>query len=179
MPKLGLQGSLWQTVFFVLLGTAAMTIAAKIQVPIAPVKISMQSFVCILLGCMYGPRLGALTMIAYVCEGALGLPVFQGTPEKGLGLAYMMGPTGGYLLGFVLSATVAGWLSNRGWGKTIASALGLFALASWTLDVCGLAWLSSLLGKSTAWGVWTSYQWAFVLKAGLFAGLYPLIRRRT
>src|SRR5690606_14969027 len=92
----------------VVLGTLLLTASAKIQVPFWPVPMTMQTFVVLFLGAALGPRLGALTVLLYLAQGALGLPVFAGTPEKGIGLAYMLGPTGGYLIGFVPAAYVVG-----------------------------------------------------------------------
>src|ERR671918_1724759 len=95
------------------LGSALLTISAKIEVPFYPVPMTMQTLVVLLLGMAYGARLGAATVLLYLAEGAVGLPVFAGTPERGIGIAYMMGPTGGYLVGFVLSAAITGWLTER------------------------------------------------------------------
>ena len=96
-----------------LLGSALLTISAKLEVPFYPVPMTMQTLVVLLLGMAYGARLGAATVLLYLAEGAVGLPVFAGTPERGIGIAYMMGPTGGYLVGFVLSAAITGWLTER------------------------------------------------------------------
>src|SRR5690606_39847996 len=82
------------------LGTLLLTASAKIQVPFWPVPMTMQTFMVLFLGAALGPRLGALTVLLYLTQGAAGLPVFAGTPEKGLGIAYIAGPTGGSLLGF-------------------------------------------------------------------------------
>src|SRR5947209_549651 len=84
------------------LGSLALTLSAKLQVPFYPVPMTMQSLVVLLIGLGFGWRLGTATVLLYLAEGLAGLPVFAGTPEKGIGLAYMMGPTGGYLAGFVL-----------------------------------------------------------------------------
>ena len=73
----------------------------------------MQTLVVLLLGMAFGARLAAATVLLYLAEGAVGLPVFAGTPERGIGIAYMLGPTGGYLVGFVLSAAITGWLTER------------------------------------------------------------------
>ena len=97
-----------RTLALLLIGSALLTVSAKIQVPFWPVPMTMQTFVVLVLGAVYGWRLGAATVLAYLAEGAAGLPVFAGTPEKGIGIAYMMGPTGGYLIGFVAAAAVVG-----------------------------------------------------------------------
>src|SRR5256885_9623717 len=93
------------------LGSLALTLSAKLQVPFYPVPMTMQSLVVLLIGLAFGWRLGTATVLLYLAEGLAGLPVFAGTPEKGIGLAYMMGPTGGYLVGFVLAAAFLGWLA--------------------------------------------------------------------
>lgn len=85
-------------------GSLLLTVSAKTQIAFYPVPMTMQTLVIMVLGMALGPRLGAATVMLYLGQGALGLPVFAGTPEKGLGLAYMAGPTGGYLAGFVAGA---------------------------------------------------------------------------
>ena len=92
----------------VLFGTLLLTISAKIKVPFYPVPMTMQTFVVVLIGITLGWKLGLVTVFAYLFEGVIGLPVFAGTPEKGIGLAYFMGPTGGYLVGFLVATFVAG-----------------------------------------------------------------------
>ena len=73
--------------------------------------------VVLLIGMVFGTKLGAMTIMLYYVEGAMGIPVFAGTPEKGIGLAYMLGPTGGYLAGFLLAAMACGELARRGWDR--------------------------------------------------------------
>ena len=85
----------------VIFGTMLLTISAKIKVPFYPVPMTMQTFVVVIIGIAFGWKLGLATIFAYLFEGAVGLPVFAGTPEKGIGLSYMIGPTGGYLVGFI------------------------------------------------------------------------------
>jgi len=94
-------------------GSIALTISAKISIPAVPVPFTLQTLVVLLLGFAYGPTLAGATVGLYLLQGAFGLPVFQGTPEKGLGMVYMMGPTGGYLLGFLVAAVVCGKLAQR------------------------------------------------------------------
>ena len=90
-----------RTATLILIGTGLLTLSAHIQVPFWPVKLSLQTFVVLVIGIAYGSRLGGATILAYLVEGAIGLPVFQ----SGAGIAYMVGPTGGFLLGFVLAAS--------------------------------------------------------------------------
>lgn len=157
-----------KNLMIVLLGSGLMALAAHIQIPLDVVKISMQSFVCIFLGCLLGARLGAATMMLYLAEGAMGLPVFQNSTQ-GLGLLYFAGPTGGYLIGFVAAAYIAGLMWEKGWGHSLMSAAILFAISSWVLDACGVGYLAILFGFDKAVGVYLSYQMAFILKLGLFA----------
>ena len=92
--------NIFKKISLILLGTLLLTISAKIKVPFYPVPMTMQTFVVVLIGIAFGWKLGLATIFAYLFEGAIGLPVFAGTPEKGIGIIYMMGPTGGYLVGF-------------------------------------------------------------------------------
>ena len=93
--------------------TILIALSSKISVPFYPVPMTMQTFVVLLCGVILGPRFGFITLSLYLFEGAIGLPVFQGTPEKGLGIMYLMGPTGGYLIGFIISAFIAGLLFSK------------------------------------------------------------------
>lgn len=160
-------------------GTALLTIAAKIQVPFYPVPMTMQTFVVLALGMAYGWRLGGATLILYLAEGAVGLPVFAGTPEKGIGLAYMLGGTGGYLIGFVLAAAVCGWLAERGWDRNVAkTALAMFA-GNIIIYVPGLLWLGGLFGWDKPileWGL-TPFILGDLTKLALAAAVLPLAWR--
>ena len=91
-----------------ILGTLLLTISAKVKIPFYPVPMTMQTFVVLFLGITLGPKIGLLTISLYLFEGIFGLPVFAGTPEKGIGLTYFIGPTGGYLVGFLAATYVAG-----------------------------------------------------------------------
>jgi len=90
-------------------GTIALWVSAKIQIPFYPVPLTMTTLVVLLIGAAYGWRLGLVTIALYLAEGAAGLPVFAGTPEKGIGLAYMLGGTGGYLMGYLFAVGAVGW----------------------------------------------------------------------
>lgn len=127
-------------------GSLLLTVAAKVQIPFYPVPITMQTLVVLLIGLAYGWKLGTLTLLLYLTQGLLGLPVFAGTPEKGLGLAYLLGPTGGYLVGFVVAAAVCGWLAERGWARNITTTVAAMLIGNLIIYTCGLAWLGSLIG---------------------------------
>jgi biotin transport system substrate-specific component len=131
----------------VVAGTALMALSAKIQVPMWPVPMTMQTFAVLVIGMAYGWRLGGLTMLAYLAEGAAGLPVFAG----GAGLAYMAGPTGGYLVGFAIAAMLVGWLGGeRGWDRNVPLTLVAMTLGTAVIFGLGAAWLSVLIGFDAA-----------------------------
>ena len=137
-------------------GSLLVWLSAKVQVPFWPVPMTLQVMALFAIAATFGLRLGLATVALYVAEGALGLPVFAGTPEKGIGIAYMMGPTGGYILGFLLMAAIVGWLADRGWSRS-AWKLALAGLAGLVvLYVPGLAWLAQFvgMGKALAFGFW-------------------------
>ncbi len=160
-------------------GTALLTIAAKIQVPFYPVPMTMQTFVVLALGMAYGWRLGGATMLLYMAEGAAGLPVFAGTPEKGIGLAYMLGGTGGYPIGFVLAAAVCGWLAERGWDRSVAKTALAMLAGNVIIYVPGLLWLGGLYGWDKPileWGL-TPFILGDVTKLALAAAVLPLAWR--
>ena len=130
----------------VLAASLALWASAKLSIPIGPVPISMQTLVVLVLGAALGPRLGALAVLAYLAEGAAGLPVFAGTPEKGIGLAYMVGPTGGYLVGFVVAAFAVGALARRRWDRSFLAATALMLVGHAIVFAFGLLWLGTVIG---------------------------------
>ncbi len=140
-----------RAVVAVVLGSALLAVSAHVQVPFWPVRLSMQSFVVLGIGLACGGRLGAATLLAYLTEGALGLPVFQG----GAGLAYMAGPTGGYLLGFLLAAFAVGALAERGAMRGWTGRVVVLLLGVALIYVPGVAWLAVLFGpvKAVAFGL--------------------------
>ena len=131
-------------------GSLLLWLSAKVQVPFWPVPMTLQVMALTLIAASFGLRWGVATVALYLAEGALGLPVFAGTPEKGIGLAYMMGPTGGYLAGFLLLAAVVGGLADKGWSRHPVK-LGLAGLAGlMVLYLPGLGWLSQFIGLEKA-----------------------------
>jgi biotin transport system substrate-specific component len=159
-------------VLLAVVGSLLLALSAKVNVPFYPVPLSMQTFAVLVIGAAYGWRLGGATVLLYLAEGALGLPVFAGTPEKGIGLAYMMGPTGGYLAGFMAGAVLTGWLCERGWDRTWALLLAAMFIGHVAIFVFGVAWLAGLIGFEKAWiaGVVPFYL-ATVLKTLLAAAV--------
>ena len=130
-------------VAMVLLGTLLLTASAKINVPTWPVPVTLQTFAVAALAGAYGWRLGVATIIAYLLEGALGIPVFA----TGGGVAYLIGPTGGFLIGFIPMAAIIGLAADRGVSRRIV-ALGLWMLiGDAVLFVFGFAWLVLVLAN--------------------------------
>lgn len=159
-----------QGAFLALIGSAALTVSAKTQIPFYPVPMTAQTLVVLLLGMTFGARLALLTVLLYLAQGALGLPVFAGTPEKGVGLAYMAGPTGGYLVGFALGAWLVGWLTER---RDDAQALAFAALAALVvIYLLGATWLASWVGieRAVELGV-VPFVFGDLLKAALAVGI--------
>lgn len=132
------------------LGTLLLTLSAKTKVIFGPVDMSLQTLAVLLIGAAFGLRLGTATLALYLLEGAAGLPVFQSTPEKGLGLLYMVGPTGGYLAGFVAMAAIAGWAADRGFDRKPLTLLAAMLAAEAVMMAMGFAWLASLIGAEQA-----------------------------
>ncbi|MCR4268276.1 biotin transporter BioY [Nitratireductor sp. ZSWI3] len=140
------------TQFFLALGaTLLLTLSAKTKVVLGPVDLSLQTLAILLIAATFGMRLGIATLLLYLAEGAMGLPVFQSTPEKGIGLAYMVGPTGGFLIGFVAMAAIAGWAADRGWDRNPVKLAGAMLVAEAALMALGFAWLAGLIGADKAW----------------------------
>jgi len=158
-----------------LAGSLLLSASAKAQLPMWPVPMTMQSFVVLVIGMAYGARLAGATVALYLFEGAFGLPVFAGTPEKGIGLAYMAGPTGGYLAGFALAAIAMGWLAERGWDRNALLSVAAMTIGTVLLFVPGVAWLSVLVGfeKAVQAGL-VPFLVGSVLKLGLAAAVLPL-----
>lgn len=155
-------------------GTLLLTLSAKTKVVLGPVDMSMQTLAVMLIAATFGLRLGVATLLLYMAEGALGLPVFQGTPEKGIGLAYMFGSTGGYLAGFVVMAAIVGWASDRGWDRSFFRFLAALLVAEAVMMAMGFGWLATLIGAEKAWtfGV-VPFILPDLVKVGLAAAIMP------
>ena len=168
-PAAGAQAAL-RAVVLALTGSLLLALSAKVQVPFWPVPMTMQTFVVLMLGAAYGWRLGGATVLLYLAEGAMGMPVFAGSPEKGIGFAYMMGPTGGYLAGFVVAAVATGWLVERGWGRSLLALTAAMLIGHALILGLGVTWLATALGlgwtKAVAVGL-TPFWAATALKTAL------------
>ena len=130
-------------IFVVLLGTVMLAISSKIKIPFYPVPMTMQTFVILLIGITYGYKVGLATVTLYLLEGIFGLPVFANSPEKGIGIVYFIGPTMGYLIGFLVAVYFAGLFKyDKG---LINNFLKLTFSASF-IYILGMIWLGSLIG---------------------------------
>lgn len=152
------------------LGTLLLWASAKVQVPFWPVPMTMQTYVVLVLAAAYGWRLAGATVLLYLAEGAVGLPVFAGTPDRGLGLAYMAGPTAGYLAGFVVAAVTIGWLAQRGWDRSPVRMIAAMTLGHAIILALGWAWLARLIGPEAAYGAGVAPFWAATLLKTALAG---------
>ena len=144
-----------KNIILILLGTIILTISAKIKIPFYPVPMTMQTYVVLVIGMIYGFKLGFLTLLTYLIEGALGIPVFA----KGGGLIYLTGPTAGYLYGMLIASGVIGYYSERGLVKSSIDAILPLILGTNIIFICGVGYLGSIIGYEKA----------------LIAGLLPFI----
>ena len=138
-------------ILIALLGTLLLTISAKIKIPFYPVPMTMQTFVVLFLGIALGPKIALLTVSLYLFEGIFGLPVFAGTPEKGIGFVYFTGPTMGYLVGFLVATYLAGnFKYDNSFGKfkfnSVLKNLIKLIFAVSFIYIFGLLWLGFLIG---------------------------------
>lgn len=167
----------------VVLGIAALTLAAKIRVPMWPVPVTMQTFAILTIGAGFGMRLGLATVLGYLALGfvlALGGASFTVFTGETATLAYFAGPTAGYLAGFAIAAGVMGWLAQRGWDRSVASMAGALLIGNGIIYAVGLPWMAYLFleDKGAAW----VFQWGMgnflfgdVVKLALAALLLPAI----
>ncbi|MER9345067.1 biotin transporter BioY [Mesorhizobium sp. M0601] len=157
-------------------GTLLLILSAKTKAMLGPVDISMQTLAVLLIAATFGMRLGVATLLLYMAEGALGLPVFQSTPEKGVGIAYMLGSTGGYLAGFVVMAAIVGWAADRGWDRHPIKLFNAMLVAEIVMMAMGFAWLALLIGPEKSWqfGV-VPFIVGDLIKVALAASLVPAV----
>lgn len=161
---------------FAFAGAALLTLSAKVKVPFYPVPMTMQTMVVLMIGLAGGMRLGAATVGLYLLQGALGFPVFADTPERGIGLAYMVGPTGGYLFGFFVAAAFAGICGDRAFGRSVLGSLATMTLGHAIIFLFGFAWLATLIGPDKAFAAGVApFAVATVLKVALGSALMPAL----
>lgn len=160
-------------------GSLLIALSGQIKVPFYPVPATLQTLACLFIGAAFGLRLGVATVAFYLVQGALGLPVFTG----GAGLAYMAGPTGGFLIGFLVCAAAAGWAVDRGWSDKPIRLFAAMVVGSTIMMAMGFGWLSTLIGAEKAWAAGVQ---PFILPeltkaalaSGLIAAIVGLLKRR-
>jgi biotin transport system substrate-specific component len=166
--------ALWaKRAILVALGIAALTVAAQVKVPVwpSPVMMSLGTFAVLTLGAAYGPRLGLATMLGWLLVGALGFDVFQNSTPENNGLAYMAGPTGGYLVGYLLATLALGLAARRGWDRSVPGMALAMLAGNVLIYVPGLLWLAWLI----AGGLYDPAQYASVWDQTLAWGLTPFL----
>lgn len=164
-------------VALVIAGIAFLAIAAKITVPMFPVPMTMGTFAVLTMGAAYGARLGLVTILGYMIIGALGFDIFAGSSAEKFGLEYMMGSTGGYLVGYVLAVLALGTLARAGWDRTMPKMAGAMLLGNALIYVPGLIWLGVLYGWDKPilqWGL-TPFLLGDALKLLLAAAILPMV----
>ena len=175
-PQTGLALRVKQ-LLLVVAGITALALAAKIKIPMFPVPMTMGTFAVLSIGAAYGARLGLATILGYMLSGALGFDVFAGSSAEVSGVTYMMGGTGGYLVGYVLAVLALGALTRRGWDRARGKMALAMLLGNVLIYVPGLIWLTVLYGVDApilAWGL-TPFLLGDVVKLALAALLLPAL----
>lgn len=166
--------SLALDVVLVLAGAALTALLAQVAVPLVPVPVTGQTLAVLLVGATLGAARGAISLGVYALLGIVGLPVFS---DFGSGLGVVLGPTGGYILGFVFAAALVGWLSERAWERQVLKALATFAAGTLVVFAVGLPWLAVALqldlATTLAYGLWP-FLLGGAIKAVIAAGVLPL-----
>ena len=137
------QSKILRNVFIVLMGTVLLAISSKIKIPFYPVPMTMQTLIILFLGITLGWKLGVATVVLYLFEGIIGLPVFSGSPEKGVGIIYFTGPTMGYLIGYLFTVYLAG---SFNFSKNLFIKFLQLSFSVSFIYVLGILWLGILIG---------------------------------
>ena len=176
VPSEGIQKIVKQAIL-VVAGIVVLALCAKITVPLWPVPITMGTFAVLTIGAAYGPKLGLTTILGYMLVGAMGFDVFAGSSAEKFGLAYMMGGTGGYLVGYVLATAMLGWAARQGWDRSVLWMGLAMLLGNILIYVPGLLWLGVLFGWDQPilqWGL-TPFIAGDAVKLVLAALLVPAV----
>ena len=158
------QKKIIKKLFIAFLATIVLAISSKIKIPFYPVPMTMQTFVVLLIGISFGWKMGVSTIALYLFEGMIGLPVFSGTPEKGIGLVYFTGPTMGYLLGFLFATYLAGLFK---YDRNILKNFVKLSFAISIIYILGVLWLGTLIG-------WDKPLFSLGVKPFLLAELFKI-----
>ncbi len=176
LPQTG-SAKLVKQAILVVAGILALAILAKVKVPMWPVPITMGTFAVLTIGAAYGARLGLVTIMGYMLIGALGFDVFANSSAENFGLSYMMGGTGGYLVGYVLATLALGWAARQGWDRSFAWMALAMVIGNILIYVPGLLWLGQLYGWDKPileWGL-TPFLLGDAVKLALAATLLPAV----
>lgn len=170
MVKSGGLGEAMMSLALVLVGVGILAVSARIQVPFYPVPVTMQTLAVMMIAMAYGSKLGTTTLFSYLLAGFLGAPVFAG----GAGFAYMAGPTGGYLAGFLLVGVVLGALADRGWTRNWQTTAAAMLVGTAIIYLLGVTWLSQLIGfdKAITFGL-VPFIYGDILKLVIAAAAVP------
>lgn len=184
--------ALWvKRAVLVMLGIAALAVAAKVKVPLwpSPVPITLGTFAVLTIGAAYGPRLGLATILGYMLIGALGFDVFASSSAEVNGLGYMMGGTGGYLAGYVLATLALGAFARAGWDRSLFKMASALLVGNALIYALGMPWLYHVINsggmfdaasfatvwdQTVTWGL-TPYLIGDAIKLALAAALVPLV----
>ena len=163
----------------VVLGVAVLALTAKMQffIPGNPVPVTLTTFAVLTIGAGYGARLGALTVAGYLALGLMGMDVFAGSSAENAGLVYMMGGTGGYLVGYMLAALALGVAARKGWDRNVVTMGLAMIVGSAIVYVPGLLWLHQFASgweQTLAWGI-TPFLIGDALKTALAALVVPAL----
>ena len=159
------QTKIIKSLFAIILGSIALTISAKIKIPFYPVPMTMQTFVVLFLGLSLGYKIGLASVSLYLFEGIMGLPVFSNSPENGVGLIYFIGPTMGYLIGFLIACFLASKINSK---DSFLLVLSKLVVATSTIYILGLFWLGTLIG-------WDKPIFALGAKPFLLAEIFKVV----
>jgi biotin transport system substrate-specific component len=160
---------LLRNIALAVIGSIVVAIAAQINIPMVPVPMTLQTLAVLAIGAAFGARLGAATLALYAVEGAAGIPVFA---QMKAGTAVIAGPTGGYIIGFIIAAALVGYLAELGWSRNIVKMIGAALLGAVVLYIPGLIWLHQFANgwaQTLEWGI-TPFILGDILKA-IIAGL--------
>ena len=172
MVKSGGLGEAMMSLALVLVGVGILAVSARIQVPFYPVPVTMQTLAVMMIAMAYGSKLGTTTLFSYLLAGFLGAPVFAG----GAGFAYMAGPTGGYLAGFLLAGIMLGALADRGWTRNWQTTAAAMLVGTAIIYLLGVTWLSQLIGfdKAITFGL-VPFIYGDILKLVIAAAAVPFM----
>lgn len=171
-----------RAVLLVLVGSALLIISAKIKVPFYPVPMTLQTFAVMAIAAAYGAPLAVATVLVYLAEGLFGLPVFTNTPPAVAGPAYFLGPTGGFLVGFVIAAFIVGFAADRGQDRSPLRLFLYMLVADIVIFALGFVWLSWFAQIASGTGIGPTAAWmggvlpfllADLVKIALAACLIP------